>query len=219
MKELLDNGLIHGDCLTVTGKTVAENLSDIEKIHLDQDVIYSVNKPLCGPGHHIIPLKGNLAPGGCVFKQSGKYLLETKFEGPARVFESEIEANDAILNGDIVKGDVIVNEYERGDFFGELAIVSPDRRRKATVTAQTDMRLFVMTAELYHKYGLPKIIEENLYNLVNFFTETTTSSMLSSLTQGEVSHFSRGEDIILVGAKEKTVYAYACLRPYQEVKI
>lgn len=112
MKELLKAGLIHGDCLTVTGKTIAENYADAPDIPKDQDVLYTTQKPLKDTGKHIIVLKGNIAPDGAVFKQSGKYLVGTSFTGPARVFNSEIEANDAILAGKIKKGDVVVIRYE-----------------------------------------------------------------------------------------------------------
>ncbi len=113
-----------------------------------------------------------------------------------------------ILSGlvQIQKQGIVVNEYEKGDFFGELAILSPDRKRKATVAAQTDVILFVMDEDLYHQYRLPDVVEENLYKLVNFFTETTDSTLMSSLVKGDIEHFSRGEDIILVGTDERTVY-------------
>ncbi len=112
MKELLKHGLIHGDCLTVTGKTVAENLKDAPEISKNQDVLYKVNKPYQKAGNHICVLYGNLAQGGSVQKMSGKYLTEGKFVGKAKVFDSEIEANDAILSGKIKKGDVMVIRYE-----------------------------------------------------------------------------------------------------------
>lgn len=112
MKELLKAGLLHGHCLTVTGKTVAQNLSQVESLPTDQPVLFPVSKPLFQPGQHILILKGNLAPEGAVFKQSGKYLINKKHQGPARVFESEIEANEAILAGKIVAGDVVVIRYE-----------------------------------------------------------------------------------------------------------
>ena len=110
MKLLLDAGLIHGDCLTVTGKTVAENLKDV-KVNLGgQDVIYPVDDPLAPAGRHLVIMKGNLAPEGAVMKLSGKEILEIK--GPARVFEAEEECLDAIMQGKIKKGDVIVVRYE-----------------------------------------------------------------------------------------------------------
>jgi dihydroxy-acid dehydratase len=112
MKELLDAGLIHGDLMTVTGRTVKENLKNVKSISKEQDVIFSVKKPLKEKGRHIIILKGNIAPEGAVFKQSGKYLIDKSHTGPARVFDSEIEANDAILRGEIEKGDVMVIRYE-----------------------------------------------------------------------------------------------------------
>ena len=123
MKELLKAGLLHGDCLTVTGKTVAENLADVPDIaslnqglvhpkYAEHPVLYPANAPKAEPGHHIMVLSGNLAEG-CVFKQSGKYLADGRAHtGPARVFENEIDAIDAILAGKINKGDVIVVRYE-----------------------------------------------------------------------------------------------------------
>lgn len=110
MKMLLDGGFLHGDCLTVTGKTIAENLQNAPEIKENQDVIYSLEKPLAQPGHHIRILRGNLAPEGAVLKLSGK---EMEFhKGPARVFECEEDALNAILEGKIKKGDVIVIRYE-----------------------------------------------------------------------------------------------------------
>ncbi len=110
MKMLFKNGLIHGDCLTVTGKTVAENLKNAPDFPKNQDVIYSFEKPLAKPEHHMIIIYGNLAKEGAVIKLSGKEVK--KFEGHARVFEREEDALDAILAGKIKKGDVIVIRYE-----------------------------------------------------------------------------------------------------------
>ena len=114
MKMLLDGGLLHGDCMTVTGKTVAENLKDAPKRPTNQDVIYSLEKPLAPPEHHIIVIKGLLAPDGAVIKLSGKELK--LFSGPARVFENEEDALNAILDKTIKKGDVMIirNEGPRG---------------------------------------------------------------------------------------------------------
>lgn len=113
-----------------------------------------------------------------------------------------------LLNGLAVaeKDGTVVNEYEPGDFFGERAIVMPDHRRAATVRAQTDVRLFVMPEELYREYHLPDMGEANLYNLVNFFSERTAPALLSSLASGEMQQYSRGEDIILLGARDRTAY-------------
>lgn len=110
MKLLLDAGMLHGDCLTVTGKTVKENLKHAPKFPKKQDVIYTVSKPFAKPGNHIRILKGNLAPEGAVMKISGKELQE--HHGPARVFNTEEAAMQAILGGKIKKGDVIVIRYE-----------------------------------------------------------------------------------------------------------
>ena len=110
MKLLLDNGFLHGDCLTVTGKTIAENLADAPLLPAGQDVVLSPESPYAPAGTHIRILHGNLAEKGCVLKQSGKNLLT--MGGPARVYEREEEALAAILAGKIVPGDVVVIRYE-----------------------------------------------------------------------------------------------------------
>lgn len=116
MKELLKNGLIHGDCMTVNGQTIEQNLKDVTDMSdvVNQDVIYSFANPKEGVGKHLAILHGNLAPGGAVIKLSGKYLSEgdRKITCKAKVFNSEIEANDAILNDKIEKGDIVVIRYE-----------------------------------------------------------------------------------------------------------
>jgi dihydroxy-acid dehydratase len=110
MKTLLDAGHLHGECLTVTGKTVAENLADAPGRPGGQDIFFSPDSPYAPPGRHITVIRGNLAPEGAVLKLSGKELdLHT---GPARVFDREEDALDAILSGNIRKGDVIVIRYE-----------------------------------------------------------------------------------------------------------
>ncbi len=110
MKVLFDAGLLHGDCLTITGKTVAENLKNVAKPTKNQDVLFPVNKPYAKAGHHIIILKGSLAPEGSVMKMSGKDI--EYHEGPAKVFEQEESALDAIMKKKIKSGDVIVIRYE-----------------------------------------------------------------------------------------------------------
>jgi dihydroxy-acid dehydratase len=109
MKYLLNNGLLHGDCITVTGKTLEENLSDIDPVVPSVvNVIHPIETPLKETGHLCI-LKGNLAPEGAVAKISGK---EGKsFTGPARVYDSEFEANEGIKNKEVQKGEVIVIRY------------------------------------------------------------------------------------------------------------
>ena len=109
MKILLDKGLLHGDCLTVTGKTLAENLADVKPYPEGQDMIHSLDNPIKKDSHLVI-LYGNLAPGGAVAKITGKEGL--RFIGTAKVFDAEEQALHSILNGDIVKGDVIVIRYE-----------------------------------------------------------------------------------------------------------
>lgn len=110
MKILLAHDLLHGDCITISGKTIAEVLADIpEEPRSDQDVIRSWDNPMYKQGHLAI-LKGNLASEGAVAKISG--VKTPKITGPARVFESEEDCLDAILVGKIVAGDVIVLRYE-----------------------------------------------------------------------------------------------------------
>jgi len=109
MKMLLDEGLLHGDCLTVTGQTMAENLKGAPKYPKGQTVIRPFDNPVKKDGHLVI-LYGNLAPEGAVAKISGKEGLV--FRGTARVFGSEPAAMEAILKGKIKKGDVVVIRYE-----------------------------------------------------------------------------------------------------------
>jgi len=109
MKELLAAGLLHGGCLTVTGKSLKQNLSAFKPYPKGQEIIAPISKPLKKESHLVI-LRGNLAPDGAVAKISGKE--GESFRGTARVFESEEKALDAILAGKIRKGDVIVIRYE-----------------------------------------------------------------------------------------------------------
>ncbi|MDD5276147.1 MAG: dihydroxy-acid dehydratase [Methylovulum sp.] len=109
MKVLLDAGLLHGDCLTVTGKTLAENLADVAPYPEGQDMIHDLADPI-KKDSHLVVLYGNLAPGGAVAKITGKEGL--RFIGTAKVFDAEEDALHSILHGDIVKGDVIVIRYE-----------------------------------------------------------------------------------------------------------
>ena len=109
MKTLLAAGLLHGDCLTITGQTIAQVLADIDPVpRADQDVIRAIDKPIYAQGHLAI-LKGNLSPEGCVAKITG--LKNPVMTGPARVFDDEQSALAAILAGKIVAGDVMVLRY------------------------------------------------------------------------------------------------------------
>jgi dihydroxy-acid dehydratase len=109
MKILLKAGLLHGDCITITGQTIAEVLADVpDAPSPDQDVIHPIDRPLYKQGHLAI-LKGNLATRGAVAKITG--LKNPVMTGPARVFEDEQSAMDAILGGKIHKGDVMVLRY------------------------------------------------------------------------------------------------------------
>ena len=109
MKRMLDAGLLHGDCLTVTGKTLAENLAGVDDYPDGQDIVRPFSDPI-KPDSHLAVLYGNLAPEGAVAKITGKEGL--RFEGTARVYHSEEEALQAILDGEIVAGNVVVIRYE-----------------------------------------------------------------------------------------------------------
>jgi dihydroxy-acid dehydratase len=108
MKVLLDGGLLHGDCITITGKTVAENLADVPALRTDQEVIRPITQPMYAEGHLAI-LRGNLAPEGCVAKITG--LKNPVITGPARVFDDEQSALAAIMANKIKAGDVMVLRY------------------------------------------------------------------------------------------------------------
>jgi dihydroxy-acid dehydratase len=108
MKMLLDGGYLHGDCMTVTGKTIAENLADVPPLKEGQDVIRPLDNPLKKQGSLVV-LHGNLAPDGAVAKMSG--LKVTKLTGPARVYDSEQAAMDAVLSDEVKAGDVIIIRY------------------------------------------------------------------------------------------------------------
>ena len=108
MKQLLKAGLLHGDCITITGKTVAENLADVPDLSPDQQVIRAVADPIYAQGHLAI-LKGNLSPEGCVAKITG--LKNPVITGPARVFDDEQSALAAIMANQIKAGDVMVLRY------------------------------------------------------------------------------------------------------------
>ncbi|MEC9112749.1 MAG: dihydroxy-acid dehydratase, partial [Actinomycetota bacterium] len=110
MKELLDNGFLHGDAMTVTGKTLAENLEHTASLADlgDQDLVRPVSAPIAQPNNHITVLHGNLAPESCVLKLGGKTLETGEFRGTAKVFENEPDAMTAIQSGVIVPGDVVV---------------------------------------------------------------------------------------------------------------
>jgi dihydroxy-acid dehydratase len=109
MRELLEAGLLHGDCMTVTGRTVAENLAELDPPRPDGSVIHPLSAPIHADGGLAI-LRGSLAPAGSVVKVAG--LDETHFDGPARVFDGEDGALEAILAGAIQPGSVVVIRYE-----------------------------------------------------------------------------------------------------------
>ena len=109
LRLLFEAGLLHGDCITVTGKTMAENLKSAPKLDSTQKIIADLKNPLRKSGHLVI-LRGNLAPEGSVAKVSG--LKRTSITGPAKIFESEEQCLDAILGKKIAAGDVLVIRYE-----------------------------------------------------------------------------------------------------------
>ena len=109
LKFMLDNDMLHGECLTVTGKTLRENLKNVKPLKYNQDIIRPLSNPI-KPTGHICILRGNLAPKGSVAKITGKEGLS--FKGPAKVFEGEFNANKGISSGIVKKGDVIVIRYE-----------------------------------------------------------------------------------------------------------
>jgi len=108
MKYMLENDLLNGDCMTVTGKTIKENLEDVKTLDFNQNVIKPISAPIKDTGH-IRVLYGNIATNGSVAKITGKEGL--KFSGKAIVFDSEQEANDGIKNGLVKKGNVVVIRY------------------------------------------------------------------------------------------------------------
>jgi dihydroxy-acid dehydratase len=112
IQQLLEGGYIHGDCMTVTGKTIAENYGNV-KFPTDQDVVRPITNPLSKTGG-VVGLMGNLAPQGAIVKIAG--LASLKFRGPARVFEREEECLQAVLNRQYAEGDVLVirNEGPKG---------------------------------------------------------------------------------------------------------
>jgi len=109
MRALLDAGLLHGDCLTVTGRTVAENLADVNPPDPDGTILRAMSDPMGGVGGITI-LGGSLVPEGAVVKNAG--IPVEVFEGPARVFERERAAMDALEDGSIQPGDVVIIRYE-----------------------------------------------------------------------------------------------------------
>ncbi|XP_062513122.1 dihydroxy-acid dehydratase-like [Corticium candelabrum] len=113
MKELLDNGLLYGDCLTVSGKTLAENLESVPLLGElgEQDVVFPVSAPVAPPCRHVLILQGSLAPQSAVVKLCGKH-FEKPFIGPAVVFDEETEAYKSIMSSSIKPGDVIVIRYQ-----------------------------------------------------------------------------------------------------------
>jgi len=109
MKRLLDRGLLHGECLTVTGRTLAENLKNVRDYPADQKIVYGFDAPI-KKDSHLVVMHGSVAPEGAVAKITGKEGLS--FSGPARVFDGEEQATRSILAGKVKAGDVVVIRYE-----------------------------------------------------------------------------------------------------------
>jgi dihydroxy-acid dehydratase len=110
MKTLLDHGFLHGDCITVTGRTIAENMAKVEW-NPDQDVVYPANRPITPTGG-VVGLKGNLAPEGAIVKVAGMPVEKQVFTGPARVFDNEEACFEAVTKRTYKEGDVLVIRYE-----------------------------------------------------------------------------------------------------------
>src|SRR5262249_52538904 len=110
MKALLDGGYLHGDCITVTGKSVAENLKDVV-VPANQDVVVPTTRAI-SPTGGLVVLKGNLAPQGAIVKVAGMQGLQLKFRGPARCFDTEETCFEAVEKRQYKPGDVIVIRYE-----------------------------------------------------------------------------------------------------------
>ncbi|HVL71857.1 MAG TPA: dihydroxy-acid dehydratase [Beijerinckiaceae bacterium] len=110
MKTLLDHGFLHGDCITVTGRTIAENLASVQW-NPDQDVVRPADKPITPTGG-VVGLKGNLAPEGAIVKVAGMPLDKQRFRGPARCFDNEEACFEAVKNRTYKEGDVLVIRYE-----------------------------------------------------------------------------------------------------------
>jgi dihydroxy-acid dehydratase len=110
MKTLLDGGFLHGDCITVTGRTIAENMAKVQW-NPDQDVIYPADRPITPTGG-VVGLRGNLAPEGAIVKVAGMPLEKQVFTGPARVFDSEEACFEAVTKRTYKEGDVLVIRYE-----------------------------------------------------------------------------------------------------------
>ncbi len=108
MKTLLYHGSLHGDCMTVTGRTIAENLQNV-KWNPDQDVVRPANDPI-SPTGGVVGLRGNLAPEGAIVKVAG--MKHTKFSGPARCFDTEEACFEAVSKRQYKEGDVLVIRYE-----------------------------------------------------------------------------------------------------------
>jgi CRP-like cAMP-binding protein len=106
----------------------------------------------------------------------------------------------------IVKEGKEVAEYEPGAFFGELALINLDRRRRASVIAETDVRVLAIDRSLYHQYRLSSVAQESLYELANFFAGHNSPALLSMLSQGTFEEYHRGEDIVRAGDRSQDVY-------------
>jgi dihydroxy-acid dehydratase len=217
MKYLLKKGLLHGECLTVTGKTIAENLANVPDLDFEsQKIIYPLEKPLKTTGHLQI-LYGNLAAGGSVAKISGKE--GERFEGPARVFDGEFELIDGINSGKIKQGDVVVIRY-----VGPKGAPGMPEMLKPTaaiigaglgnsVALITDGRFSGGTHGFVVGHITPEAYDGGLIALIKegdiIEIDVTKNTMTAKLTDEEISARKKNWKQPLLKAKKGVLYKYA----------
>jgi dihydroxy-acid dehydratase len=217
MKYLLKKGLLHGECLTVTGKTIAENLANVPDLDFEsQKIIYPLEKPLKTTGHLQI-LYGNLAAGGSVAKISGKE--GERFEGPARVFDGEFELIDGINSGKIKQGDVVVIRY-----VGPKGAPGMPEMLKPTaaiigaglgnsVALITDGRFSGGTHGFVVGHITPEAYDGGLIALIKegdiIEIDVTKNTMTAKLTDEEIAARKKNWKQPLLKAKKGVLYKYA----------
>jgi len=185
MKLLLENGYLHGDCLTVTGKTIKENLEDFPSLTANQEIIRPFDNPYRKTGPLVI-LKGNLAPRGAVAKVSG--VKVTHHRGPARVFESENEATKAVMNNEIHPGDCLIIRGvgpKGGPGMPEMLSISAILVGKGLgekVALLTDGRFSGGTHGLVVGHIAPELMDGGLIAVVEENDEITIDSITQELT-------------------------------------